>query len=35
LVPTVITAKGRVTFVVARRDGALQIVQFHRSALPS
>jgi uncharacterized protein (TIGR02246 family) len=31
----VLTGKGRVTFVVANRDGTWQIVQFHRSAIPN
>jgi uncharacterized protein (TIGR02246 family) len=30
-----LTGKGRVTFVVANRDGTWQIVQFHRSAIPN
>ena len=29
------SANGRVTFVVARRDGGWQIVHFHRSAMPN
>ena len=30
-----VTANGRVTFVVALRDGAWKIVHFHRSAMPN
>ncbi|MBI4302020.1 MAG: nuclear transport factor 2 family protein [Chloroflexi bacterium] len=29
------SANGRVTFVVAKRDSAWQIVHFHRSAMPN